>query len=384
MGWLARRMGMGGALMAVACACGALSKAQDPVRLHEIQLIGTHNSYHVAPDDAVFERMRETGYAESADWTAERLVPALAFSHAPIPEQLSRGVRVLELDVHDDPEGGRFASPGFLRALRPDVVAALAPVDPGGELERPGFKVFHAADTDVRSTCLRFAKCLEEIRDWSDAHPGHVPIIIQIETKEGRKPPLADAYEPAEASAFDDASWTRLHEEILGVFPKERLFLPAELQGGFASVNAAVRRDGWPTVAELRGRVIFMLLDDPEPQAAYADFTSRGAQPILFRSIGVDDPGTAWLMRSQPDGSAFRPLLAAGFLIYTRADANSVEPGLGDRSRANVAMESGAQLISTDYPWPAPGMGSYEVSFRGVFVRCNPVTRPQGCAATRR
>ncbi|WP_366926482.1 Ca2+-dependent phosphoinositide-specific phospholipase C [Brevundimonas sp.] len=377
-----RRTRMAGILLAVACAGGAAAHAGDPVRLHEIQLIGTHNSYHVAPDQAVFERMRETGYAESAEWPAERLAPALAFTHAPIPEQLSRGVRVLELDVHDDPDGGRFSSPGFLKALPPEVLASLPPVDPERELDRPGFKVFHAADTDVRSTCLRFARCLEEIRAWSDAHPGHIPIIVQIETKAGRKPPLADAYEPAEASAFDDASWTRLHDEILAVFPRERLFLPAELQGAFVSVNAAVRREGWPPVAELRGRVIFMLLDDPEPQAAYARFTSGAVEPILFRSISADDPGTGWLIRPQPDGSGFRPLLAAGFLVYTRADANSVEPRLGDRSRASLAMDSGAQLISTDYPWPAPGAESYEVSFRGGFVRCNPVTRPKGCAAS--
>ena len=51
--------------------------------------------------------------------------------------------------------------------------------------DQPGFKVMHIQDIDPRSTCQPFTACLTEVRAWSKAHPGHVPIFILVETKEG-------------------------------------------------------------------------------------------------------------------------------------------------------------------------------------------------------
>ncbi|UDF05427.1 Ca2+-dependent phosphoinositide-specific phospholipase C [Asticcacaulis sp. AND118] len=345
------------------------------VRLNEVQFIGTHNSYHVAPDAALFRRMYETNYVESADWPAKRLVPALDYSHPPLEVQLDTGLRVFELDLHDDPEGGRFADPGFLKALSPEVTAKLAPVDPAGELRKPGMKVFHAADTDVRSRCLRFTRCLEIIRDWSAAHPEHLPVFVQIETKEGSKPPVADAYVPAPPAPFGPEAWGRLHTEIEAVFPPAQIVRPAEVQGGHASVNAAVRAGGWPALKSLRGRVIFLLLDDPGKQDAYAAFTAKDVAPLLFVSRTPDDPRTAWLIRPKPKARQIEALVKQGFLVYTRADAGGEDTDLNKEARRREAFTSGSQLISTDYPRPDPRSGPHEVRFPSGFARCNPVLK---------
>ncbi|WP_298333255.1 Ca2+-dependent phosphoinositide-specific phospholipase C [Asticcacaulis sp.] len=370
------------AAMAVAIlgAIGAWAGAEPAlkstaVRLNQLQFIGTHNSYHVAPDAALFRLMNETGYAESAEWPARRLVPALDYTHAPLQTQLERGLRVFELDVHDDPQGGRFADPGFLKALSPEVAATVAPVDPEGELRKPGLKVFHAADTDVRSRCLRFTRCLEIIRDWSQAHPGHLPVFVQIEAKEGRKPPVANAYVPAGAAPFGRAAWARLHAEIEAVFPPAQIVRPAEVQGAYASVNAAVRAEGWPALDALRGRVIFLLLDDPQKQDAYADFTSGAVAPLLFVARTADDPRTAWLIRPKPKARQIEALVKQGFLVYTRADAGGEDSDLSKETRRREAFTSGAQLIATDYPWPDRRFGPYEVRFPSGYARCNAVLK---------
>lgn len=378
-----RILGSVAGFLLVLAACttsGNQAERTGPVRISDLQFIGTHNSYHIQPDQAVFDLMRATGYRESARWTGPELEKALSFTHPPIRQQLDMGLRVFEFDVHDDPEGGRFAEPGFLKALDAEVAASLPPVDPDGELLQPGLKVFHTADTDVRSQCLRFVLCLQEIRDWSLAHPGHMPVFIQIETKEGRKPVLADAYEPADPAPFTRESWLRLHDEILGVFPRDSLFLPRDLQGRFSSVNDAVRSEGWPPVSELRGRVVFLLLDDPEPQSDYIDLIENGVEPLLFPSRNESDPYTAWLIRPKPQREEIRPLVEAGFLVYTRADANSTEARRGDASRAEEAVASGAQLISTDYPEPSAAFDGYVVRFGEGYVRCNTVIRRDGCA----
>ncbi len=352
-----------------------------PVRLNELQFIGTHNSYHIQPDQAVFDLMRATGYKESSQWTGPRLEAALSFTHPPVKDQLDMGLRMFEFDIHDDPAGGRFAHPGILKALPNDVVSQLPPIDPNGDLNRTGFKVFHTVDTDVRSQCLLLRQCLSDIAEWSEKHPGHMPIFVQLESKESRKTVLADAYTPAEPSPFTEASWNRLHDEILSVFPREKLFLPEDLKGQYSSVNEAVRSEGWPEAHSLAGKVIFMLLDDPEPQDQYVKFTEDDdIKPLLFVTRNEDDPHTAWLMRPKPKRQKIRPLVEAGFLVYTRADAHSTQARLNDYTRAKEALASGAQLISTDFPKPNPELSDYHVSFGGNYVRCNIILRRDGCS----
>ena len=70
-------------------------------RLNQIQVIGSHNSYHIAPSRAVLELIAATG---------RRRAESLDYTHRPLAEQFSRlGIRQVELDVYADPKGGLFA-----------------------------------------------------------------------------------------------------------------------------------------------------------------------------------------------------------------------------------------------------------------------------------
>ncbi|MFT8475606.1 MAG: Ca2+-dependent phosphoinositide-specific phospholipase C, partial [Acetobacter orientalis] len=76
-------------------------------------------------------------------------------------------------------------------------------------------------------------------------------------------------------------------------------------------------------------------------------------------------------------------LVKQGYLVRTRSDANTVEARQNDTARRDVAFQSGAQIISTDYPSfePAP-WHNFTVAFPGgVIARCNPVTAPATCTA---
>jgi len=73
----------------------------------------------------------------------------------------------------------------------------------------------------------------------------------------------------------------------------------------------------------------------------------------------------------------------AGFLVRTRADADTVEARKNDTARREKALASGAQYVSTDYMEPDTRFGPYRVGLRsGAIAECNPQRAPERCAAT--
>lgn len=82
------------------------------LRLNELQVIGTHNSYH-----------RETSEREQDAYDALISTPGdydafLKYSHGALSQQLERqDVRGLELDLLPDPRGGLYAAPLVRRRL---------------------------------------------------------------------------------------------------------------------------------------------------------------------------------------------------------------------------------------------------------------------------
>jgi hypothetical protein len=141
----------------------------DDLRLHQIQVIGTHNSYHIEPAAGLKPFIRSAGAS---------LLQSIEYTHRPLPEQLSQlCVRQLELDIYADPVGGLFAKP-LGRAL-----ALAAGADPGddpnadGLLSQPGFKVLHAPGFDYATRTPTLSSAFEQIRTWSKANPGHLPVL---------------------------------------------------------------------------------------------------------------------------------------------------------------------------------------------------------------
>jgi hypothetical protein len=190
-------------------ALPASAQRDDQVRINEIQVIGTHNSYHA-------------GFAPSAAalWQARNpeAYSGLDYRHQPLEQQFDSGVRQIELDVFADSKGGLYAHPSG-----PAMIAAahLPPdpdFDPQGVMTRPGFKVMHVQDIDYRSTCQPFTACLEQVRHWSHAHPGHIPIFILVETKQGKP---RDELQLTEPEPFTSSTFDALDAEIRSVFPAD-------------------------------------------------------------------------------------------------------------------------------------------------------------------
>jgi calcium-dependent phosphoinositide phospholipase C len=66
--------------------------------------------------------------------------------------------------------------------------------------------------------------------------------------------------------------------------------------------------------------------------------------------------------------------------VRTMTDGGAQAVRAGDSKRRDLAIRSGAQILSTDYPfdWKAEGAG-YHVTLGDEKVRCNPVNAPKAC-----
>jgi len=80
----------------------AAASAQ-PVKINEIQLVGTHNSYHSSISPNELANLRKLN---------PRAAASLEYRHPSLETQLNDGVRQLEIDVYADTKGGTPARPG--------------------------------------------------------------------------------------------------------------------------------------------------------------------------------------------------------------------------------------------------------------------------------
>jgi hypothetical protein len=337
------------------------------LHLNDIQTIGTHNSYkqRMPADEFAAHRAHDARGADGRD-----------YGHRPLNEQLDLGIRQLELDVWDDPEGGRWLHPPS--ALRKGFAQPPWPSAQAAQMAQPGLKIMHLPDIDFRSSCVTFVACLTIVRDWSAAHPQHAPIMILMNAKDGKLGPGSPPALPFGAAAFD-----RLDAEIRSVFTPRQLIAPDEVQAGFPTLRAAARAGHWPTLGQARGRVFFVLDESADKVAVYRGARRSLEGRAMFATIEEDSPAAAYitLNDSLAESARIHAAVAAGLLVRTRADADTFEARSNDTRRRDAAFASGAQVVSTDYFEPDPRFGPYRVRFDGgAIVRCNPVRAAAQCA----
>lgn len=335
--------------------------------MNDLQAVGSHNSYKLAIPEAEMELIRS--YNEDS-------ARSLDYSHLKLATQLDLGMRQIELDIVYDPQGGRFADPLLPRQTARTYGAM--PYD-DRDMHAPGFKVLHSQDIDVHSNCATWVHCLTEIKNWSDANPDHVPILIMFNAKEG-----GSAY-PGVTPALDFSreAYRALDAETLSIFPANRIIKPDDVRGNYSTLREAVLEGNWPSLDDARGKVFFALDERPEKVRTYMDGrSSLEGLPLFVNSISEDEDHAAYFTINSPirDQERIRSAVKAGFIVRTRADANTQEARDNDTARREAAFASGAQYISTDYYVPRLEWSDFSVSLPvSAAARCNPLRLDNGC-----
>jgi hypothetical protein len=343
--------------------------AQDKiVHVNQIQVVGSHNSYHAgfAPSERKYLEMNHP-----------KTLRGLDYHHAPLGDQLSGGVRQIEIDVFNDPEGGKFAHPAIVKTVAQAKLPPDPNFDPNHEMDKPGFKVMHVQDLDERSTCHTFVICLNAVRDWSKLHPHALPLFILVETKEGVPSEMPNA---PYGDVFTSAIFDALDAEIRSVFKPGEMITPDDVRGDAPTLNAAIRTKGWPTLAQARGKVIF-LLDQKHAGPVYAEGHPSLKGRLIFINAVAGEPDAAFIEENDGTSEEINGLVKQGYLVRTRTDEGTEQARTNDRTHLDLALSSGAQMLSTDYPSSEPSQWtSFSVGLPGgVVARCNPVNKPAGC-----
>lgn len=267
------------------------------LRLNEIQLLATHNSYKKLGSGIakIF-----VGLGDSFEEAR-----ALKYGNNDLTDQLNHGVRSFELDL-------RYRN---------------------GE-----FEVTHVPLVDNSSTAPKFYLALEEILLWSNNNPDHIPILVLLELKSDwmmLDPALSDFTE-VELSMLD-----RAIKEVFG----EKLFSPKEVIGSYADLNQAVTESGWPLLNDLLGKVIFILHPGKYTNTFVElnpDFTTMGMFPA---ASNTDNSYASFIVHNDPDVALINSLVSRNYIVRTRLDSNlnvSTE-------RFNNGLLSGAQILTTDF-----------------------------------
>jgi hypothetical protein len=302
----------------------------DVLRLNHVVAIGTHNSYHL--------RSPLVGHLHEYD-----------YEQAPLEVQLDdQGVRKFELDLYWDVDLGLF-------------------------------RVHHLNYVDAVTHCEFLYQCLEVLRDWSLAHPGHHPIFLMIEPK-GIYYPLTLSDEPIcdppehEVCHYDD-----LDAEIRSVLAPDGgpdlLITPDEVRGAHATLREAILEDGWPTLRATRGRFFGAMLGGLD----FAGYTEgrpslEGRALFVGSSAGRDDAAVMIIDDPEADLDEIQALSALGYVMRTRSDVLD-DAQAGEATRRDAALASGAHYLSTDYPAPEildNGYWAYVPG--GTPSGCNPVS----------
>jgi hypothetical protein len=356
-----RWLGMRAAGLTLVFACTA-APASEP-RLNLMQVIGSHNSYHIEPAPAVRALIATTG---------PRRAEAIEYTHRPLVEQFTRlGIRQVELDVFADPRGGLFAAPAARAMVRGLGKDPGPDPDAHGHLRAPGLKVLHVPDFDYLSTAPTFVDALKQIRNWSQANRRHVPILILVELKSGAEPGLRTRTVP-----FGREEIAQLENEMLSVFARTEILTPDVVRGRFRDLPEAIRAEGWPALDSVRGQVIFALDNEGAVRDRYLEGHPALQDRLMFASVAPGHPAAAWFKINDPikNFDQIQQLVRAGFMVRTRADADTRQSRRNDVTQRDKALASGAQFISTDYAEPDPRFSSYAVRFPGREVaRINPV-----------
>ena len=307
-----------------------LKKAsEDGIKLNEIAILGTHNSYQTL---ATSETRFLMGIIDAI--TLKKLgLNTFDFEMDTLTEQLEMGVRNVEIDIET--------------------------LDKDNKIE---FKVTHNSLIDNASSAYDFEKALKEIKMWSDNNPNHIPVIIIVE-------PKSFVIEINGLKKFS-LEYAKELEKVVADTLGDSLLTPADMLRDYSSFKEMRENDDWISLKEAQGKIL-VLLHDCDVTESYIALDETIRTQKMFPMLRYDDRNetyTSFIL----ENDAFRAndrkaenIDESNLIVRTRAD---VYPEYSDE-RYKVIEDCGSQIITTDFPEKINGNEENVYSFNGKKIK---------------
>lgn len=298
------------------------------VKLNEIAVMGTHNSYQL------LGTLPKQGLMKTLQIISFGLVENKAvFEMDTFTEQLEQGIRNLEIDIET--------------------------VDDEGDVS---FIVTHKAIIDNVSSAYNLAKGLEEIAMWSDNNPGHLPVYLLIEPKDD-VPSINNMKNFSLEYALE---LDKVLRQVLG----DRLLTPQQVMGDYESFEEMRKADGWPTLKQSSGKII-VLLHTCDVTQEYIDTDTSIKTQAMFPMLlfgDIDKPYASFILDNDPviaSENNKKTVDENNLMVRTRADDY---PDFSDE-RYKSADNCGSHIITTDYPPRSVREKDHTYTFDGYTIK---------------
>lgn len=279
------------------------------LKFNELRYTATHNSYQTESVDVLKQI-----YGKLSDLTFG-LVPATMadFVSPTLTDQLNSGIFSFEIDVEV--------------------------FDRDGEIS---FTCMHSPGLEMTTSCYDFALGMKEIAMWSDNNPGHLPITVIIEPKE--------IFMPFEDMKVLNLDYAKVLDKTLRETLSDRLFTPDDMLREYESFGEMRRADDWCKVENMLGKVL-ILFHECNTTEGYMELDPTLRTQAMFpmlRARDIDRDCASFLLINKPEGEYddIQKALDNKFIVRTRVDEFT---NISEKRREK-AFESGAQIMSTDYP----------------------------------
>ena len=271
-----------------------------------------------------------------------------------LAQGLDTGTSMIELDVWDDVFTHEWkVSHDSLTSNSNNCVAATS----ASQLYTGG------ANKDLES-------CLDDVRVWLGAHPGHGPLIIKLEMKAGFQSNLGMS-----AAKLDQSITAHLGSLVYK--PNDLLNKPGG--GQYATLDDAAKAGNWPTRAQLAGKVLLEIIPgtveennptdtlwtDTEYATYLRNLHSAGttSQANIFPSVHnatSGDPRTRysdttlrpWFVAFDGDASAYinngidTSWYDTNHYLLFMTDSQNVSPALDDVSPSSADASARVALLA--------------------------------------
>ena len=191
--------------------------------------------------------------------------------------------QVVEIDIHAHETGSVFGNP--------DVAAT------GVWFVRHSNAPF---SSENNNNCINqftgqpnqnFNICLENVQQWhlDPSNKGHDPIIVFIDLKTRGNDGVSGPFWTSENNHNPIDLNNVLRQFAIDIGGVHNLYKPFDLRGGFLGTREAAKNGNWPSLGNLRDKIIFVLTGQNHHLSQYVnDLKQANVEPMAFIAVNPD------------------------------------------------------------------------------------------------